>query len=81
MLSHQLATIRRDVPVEVDVEAMKFSTLDTTEVRVFIENLHFYSLLKRLSGEKEGNEQKDKKKKKDKKNQTDSKQGEQLSIL
>lgn len=48
-MSKQLATIRTDAPVEIDLEKSKVTTLDTPEARKALEDLHFPSLLKRLS--------------------------------
>ena len=50
-LSRDLATIRTDVPVEMKpLEAL--TTLDTPEARKKLQEFHFPSLIKRLSGEK-----------------------------
>lgn len=48
-LSHDLATIRTDVPVETSWDRIKFSSLDTPAARDMLEDLHFYSLLRRLA--------------------------------
>lgn len=47
-LSKNLATIRQDVPIEMDPEKLTLGHLDTPEVREFLERLHFHSLIKRL---------------------------------
>ncbi|MEK7129760.1 MAG: 5'-3' exonuclease H3TH domain-containing protein [Patescibacteria group bacterium] len=50
VLSKDLATIRTDVPMPVDLAETKLKTLDTPEARKALEDLHFPSLLKRLGG-------------------------------
>lgn len=63
-LSQQLATIRTDAPVEFDIHKARKATLDTPDARKALEDLHFSSLLKRLTGGSEqGKEKKDKKQK------------------
>ncbi len=47
-MSKQLATIRTDAPIEIDLGKSKVTTLDTQEARKALEELHFPSLLKRL---------------------------------
>ena len=47
-MSHNLATIRRNVPVEIALSPI--TSLDTPEAREELETLGFKSLLKRLSG-------------------------------
>ena len=67
LLFHNLATIRTDVPVDVDLKKTEIKELDTDEAREFLLKLHFPSLLKRLaskSGETEKTEKPVKKKKK-----------------
>ena len=49
-LSHELAAIKTDVPVDVTIDECKVTTLDTPEARKALEDLHFHSLLKRLEG-------------------------------
>lgn len=48
-LSHDLATIRTNVPIEGTLK--EISSLDTPEGRQMLLDLHFHSLLKRLTGE------------------------------
>jgi DNA polymerase I len=47
LMSHNLATIRRNVPIEITV--IPITTLDTPEVREELGTLGFSSLLKRLT--------------------------------
>jgi len=47
-MSHRLATIKTDVPIEIDWQKMNFAGLDTDSARRKLEELHFPSLLKRL---------------------------------
>lgn len=51
-LGKELATIRTDVPIDVDVDAMKIETLNSSRVIAALEALPFPSLIKRLTGEK-----------------------------
>ncbi len=78
-LSYDLATIRRDVPITVDIDELHLQSLDTPKVHAFLEKLHFYSLLKRL-GKEENGEQKDQKEKRDKKNR-DKENSKQQSLF
>ncbi len=48
VLSKDLATIRTDVPIHLDIDGAKIETLDRPEARKALEDLHFFSLLKRL---------------------------------
>ena len=48
-LGKQLATVRTDVPIEVDFSKTSLTTLDTPSGRRALEDLHFSSLLKRLT--------------------------------
>lgn len=48
-LSKDLATIRADVPIEIE-PLVPLETLDTPEVREMLEKFHFPSLIKRLAG-------------------------------
>src|SRR3989344_6055374 len=50
-LSQDLATIRRDAPVEADFDKMRVVTLDTPQSRGMLEEFNFQSLVKRLTGE------------------------------
>jgi DNA polymerase-1 len=51
MLSHTLATIRTDVPLRFEPDKAKITSLDTKEIQLLLETLHFPSLIKRLHGE------------------------------
>lgn len=48
LLGLKLATIRTDVPIEIDLQKAQITTLDTPSSRKALEDLHFPSLLKRL---------------------------------
>ncbi len=50
-LSRVLGTIRRDVDVTLDEEAMKIDDYDRPRAEAFLREYEFYSLLKRLPGE------------------------------
>lgn len=50
-LSRALAAIKTDVPVDAHLEDTRVTSLDTPEARKALEDLHFHSLLKRLTGE------------------------------
>jgi DNA polymerase I len=50
LLSHQLATIKQDVPIEIILKPI--ATLNTPEARDQLMRLGFNTLLKRLTGEK-----------------------------
>lgn len=52
-LSHQLATIRKDIPIKVDLDLARIETLNTAQSRDILRRLHFPSLLTRLTGEKQ----------------------------
>ncbi|MCS7028206.1 MAG: DNA polymerase I [Bacteroidia bacterium] len=56
--SKQLATIRTDVPIELELDKLKASPFNQTELKAIFEELEFKTLSKRLFGEKE-NVQKD----------------------
>ncbi len=73
ILSHDLATIRTDVPIDIQLEP--FQTFDTPDARRFFETIGFKTLLKRLTGEGKV-EKKDKKKTKD-----DNQRGKQESLF
>jgi DNA polymerase I len=47
-MSHNLATIRRNVPIEIEI--LPVTSLDTPEARAELETLGFKSLLKKLNG-------------------------------
>jgi DNA polymerase I len=48
LMSHNLATIRRNVPIEIEI--LPVTSLDTPEARAELETLGFKSLLKKLNG-------------------------------
>jgi len=56
-LSHRLAKIVKDVPVELDLDKCKIDTFDKPEVKDFFEKMEFKSLLKRLSQQPSANKQ------------------------
>lgn len=76
MLSEDLATIRTNAPVDFDKENARVETLDTLDARAKLAELHFPSLVKRLSGKVEKQE---KPKKEPPKKLEDKK--EQLSLV
>ena len=49
-LSQRLATIRKDVPIDFDLEKCRWGDYDKDKVRAFFEEMQFHSLLKRFSG-------------------------------
>ncbi|MCL6444126.1 MAG: DNA polymerase I [Alicyclobacillus sp.] len=51
LLSKQLATIRRDVPLDVKIEDLRYDGYDASAVRRVFQQLDFKSLLDRISGE------------------------------
>lgn len=48
VLSKDLATIRTDAPVHFNLDESKINSLDRPDARKALEDLHFFSLLKRL---------------------------------
>lgn len=48
LLSKRLATINRDVPIDVNLEALRFESYDAGKVRDMFKSLEFKSLLDRL---------------------------------
>jgi DNA polymerase-1 len=56
--SKKLATIVRDVDLELDLEELAFSEPDYEKLARIFRELEFYSLLDRLPRQKEGNQQK-----------------------
>jgi DNA polymerase-1 len=52
LLSHQLATIRRDVPIEIELKEIK--AIDTPEVRASLMKFGFKSIITRMDKMKEG---------------------------
>ncbi|MBI5619795.1 hypothetical protein HY950_02430 [Candidatus Gottesmanbacteria bacterium] len=52
VLSKDLATIRTDVPMPIDLAETKLKLLDTPAARKALEDLHFHSLIKRLGSSK-----------------------------
>jgi DNA polymerase-1 len=65
LLSQRLAQIRADAPIDFDEKNAHIKTLDTSSARKVLEDLHFPSLLKRLTGEKKSMPAKEKKEKPD----------------
>lgn len=59
-LSKKLATIIKDVPVEIDIDKMKFNGFNI-KLKKFLEKYEIYSLVKRIFGEK--NQEKNQEKK------------------
>lgn len=51
-LSQRLATIRRDVPLDFDLEKCRFGDYDKEKVTEFFKRMQFHSLLKRFGIEK-----------------------------
>jgi 5'-3' exonuclease len=51
-LSKDLATIRTNVKLDESLDNARITTLDTPEARRILNDLHFHSLLKRLTAEK-----------------------------
>jgi len=49
LFSKELATIRRDAPVEADLNSMEFSSIPTEEVSKIFRKFHFPSLISRLT--------------------------------
>ncbi len=47
--SQRLATIRRDVPIEFDLESAKWGQYDREKLRALFEELEFHSLLRRFA--------------------------------
>lgn len=52
-LSQRLATICRDVPIEFNLEDMKWGDYDRAKVREFFDRMQFHSLLRRFGIEKD----------------------------
>jgi DNA polymerase-1 len=61
LMSHNLATIRKNVPIEITI--LPVTSLDTPEARAELETLGFKSLLKKLNGSVVATEKKEKEKK------------------
>jgi DNA polymerase-1 len=78
LLSHQLATIKRDVPVDVDLQPVK--SLNTSEARRIFGDLGFKSLIKRMENQDEGKSETGKRKT-DKKIKTDPADNGQLTLV
>src|SRR3989344_2601626 len=76
-MSHDLATIRTDVPIEATIEDARVGTIDTPQARKILEDLHFHSLLKRLTG----NAEEKKPTKKEKKEEQELLNSEQQQLL
>lgn len=49
LFSKSLATIRRDVPIEFDLERMRFGAYDTNKVEALFKKLGFFTLILRLT--------------------------------
>ena len=79
VLSKNLATIRKDVPLSLSFTDLAISTLDTPEVRTVLEKFHFPSLIKRL--EKLGKEEEPKPAKRKRKKTQAEENEEQLSLI
>ncbi len=78
VLSKDLATVRTDVPIHINLDEAKIDTLDRPQARKALEDFHFSSLVKRL--EKMGKEETKVKKSSSKKTQAE-KNEEQLSLV
>ena len=76
-LSKDLATIRTDVALENALPNTPLTTLDTPAAEKILGDLHFHSLLKRLTGKQEIKEVRTKKQEKEKKIKT----GEQQQLF
>ena len=50
LLSKQLATIHKEVPIDVDLEALKLASPDPTALRELYGTLEFHTLLRELGG-------------------------------
>ena len=55
--SYDLATIYTDVPIDTDFEKIRYKGYNTLEFIEILENLEFYSLLKKLNIKKENTEE------------------------
>lgn len=73
-LSKTLATIRMDVPLDVDWNAVVLKNLATREAKDMLSELHFHSLIKRLEQPQAEAQAKEKKEKKKKSDSDDSQQ-------
>ncbi|MCL4360516.1 hypothetical protein M1555_04690 [Patescibacteria group bacterium] len=51
VLSHELATVKKDVPLDESIRLKKIETLDTQGAREELDKFRFKSLLKRLQGD------------------------------
>lgn len=76
VMSHELAKVRTDVPLEVDFDKIQIKSLDSPKARKELEKLSFKSLLKRLSNEFQNKTSV--KREKDKRGKID---GNQLSLV
>lgn len=59
LLSKNLATIKRDVPIDVSLEEAKYEKLDLKKLEEYFDYLGFESLIKRLGLSRGGGEKKD----------------------
>lgn len=53
VMSHTLAQVKTDVPLEIDFKKLETKSLDTPEARTELAKFNFKSLLKRLTGKTE----------------------------
>jgi 5'-3' exonuclease len=51
-MSQSLATIRRDVPLDFDLEKCKWGEYDREALKKFFERMQFHSLLRRFGAER-----------------------------
>jgi len=78
LLSYDLATIRRDVPIQISIPILSQEQFQASEVLQFLQTLGFQSLVKRLQGVT-GLQEKEPSKKESKKKQ--EKSTEQLALV
>jgi DNA polymerase I len=77
-MSHDLATIRTNVPIEIDEKKLMLGTLDTPEIRDILGKLNFHSLIKRIENNGKPEE---KKRKEDRKKNEEKTSDEQLTLV
>ena len=68
LLSKDLATIRKNAPIEFEEKGARIEALETSEVIEFLETMQFHTLLKRLLRVEEAEEPRKIEKKVEKKN-------------
>ena len=51
-MSQRLATIRRDVPLDFDLEGAKWGNYDRAKLAEFFQRMQFHSLLRRFGAER-----------------------------